>query len=531
MAIGFRASSGGNNAGGAAILAVPKPSGVQAGDVVVLHAAHRGGSGTSMTPSGWTPNAGPGFAVAGIAYGNSLYVAGGTAGGISTSPDGVTWTGRTSPFSSNRQIRCIEWDGTNFVAWGTFTGTVPEVATSTNGTAWTLRTTPFSANSNFGMGLAYDGAGNWVFVGTDGGIASSNNGGVNWAVASSIPAGWGTTLWYSGVAYGNGVWFLVGRISVSSTPKFGSSTDGDVWTDVTVPGDISSANVPQSCVFGDGVFLAVASGGTYTDVWTSSDASSFTKTSTTTGSGGYWPLKYANGTYLLQTSGNNQFRGSRDGSSWALYDESPKTFIGLAWGATYGWVCGAGTAAGVSLNPMITWTALGAQQNSTTVLGEQMWWRIAATVEPNYGITLSNSQKASGVAIALSGADPTQPVAAQYSAQVNASSATASAAALGSWTSCNGIDLMMTATATGTTVLANPTNYSLGSESASTGGGASSRETAANFYRSLTGVTTVGALTHTYNAAAVNIGQHLFIKEYVPVPSRGPAYIGGGYYG
>src|ERR1035437_5703041 len=69
--------------------------------------------------------------------------------------------------------------------------------------------------------------------------------------------------------------------------------------------------------------------------------------------------------------------------------------------------------------------------------------------------------------------------------------------------------------ATTTTLLAAPTNYTAAAQSASTTGTTSNVA-----YRILSVVTTVGSLTETYNAAAVNIGHHIFIMEAVSIPNK-----------
>jgi len=65
-----------------------------------------GRSGTlSTSPDGidWTSRT-SGFGssfIQGVTFGDGLYVAGGSSGTLSTSPDGITWTSRTSGFGSS----------------------------------------------------------------------------------------------------------------------------------------------------------------------------------------------------------------------------------------------------------------------------------------------------------------------------------------------------------------------------------------------------------------------------------------------
>lgn len=158
------------------------------------------------------------------------------------------------------------------------------------------------------------------------------------------------------------------------------------------------------------------------------------------------------------------------------------------------------------------WTNLSAK-NSTTILAQKLYWRVASSEPASYAVTIT-SNKASGVIIALSGADTIQPVITYFSGQNNASSQTVTAPALNSWVAANGIDVGFFGTATGTS-FSPPTNYTepANGESASTGAGAGSRTTSEIAYRALTGATTVGAISATAVDAAVNIGHHVFIKE------------------
>lgn len=74
--------------------------------------------------------------VNGLCYGNGLFVAVGDAGVLATSPDGVTWTSRTSGFGASN-IQHVAYDAVlGFVA----VGAGGKISTSTNGTSWTAQT-------------------------------------------------------------------------------------------------------------------------------------------------------------------------------------------------------------------------------------------------------------------------------------------------------------------------------------------------------------------------------------------------------
>lgn len=93
-------------------------------------------------------------------YGNGLYVVVGTNGALRTSPDLVTWTARTSQFSTS-VINCVATDGTNFVA----VGASGKISDSTDGITWTART---SGTSDEILRVAYSTQlGKWFAVGRD----------------------------------------------------------------------------------------------------------------------------------------------------------------------------------------------------------------------------------------------------------------------------------------------------------------------------------------------------------------------------
>ena len=170
------------------------------------------------------------------------------------------------------------------------------------------------------------------------------------------------------------------------------------------------------------------------------------------------------------------------------------------------------------VTPLTGWTDLtGANSGSG-----KFYWRLASSEPASYSVaTQAGSGKMSGVIIALSGADSTSPGSTQHSFKDNTSSATISAITLGTFASHNGIDLFLGGTSIGTTTgqpasYTEPTN---GSATNSGGGAANTKTTTGIAYRALSGVTTVGALSAVYGAAAVNDGFHVFIFEAVQVPS------------
>lgn len=158
-------------------------------DGVTTWTAVNGGYGSSGTFG--SPNT--------VAYGAGLFVSGSTKGAMFTSPDGITWTQRTSSFgtiSITNAIGKIRYDGSSlFVAIGGSSG-APKVATSSDGINWTQGTPGWT-----GIATALDyGNGYWTVCTSTGEIFTSPDG-TTWTSQTS-----GTSSAIIDVAYGNHKW-------------------------------------------------------------------------------------------------------------------------------------------------------------------------------------------------------------------------------------------------------------------------------------------------------------------------------------
>lgn len=150
-----------------------------------------GESGTLYTsPDGqtWTSRT-SGFGAESIydvhyASGLSLWIAVGTNGVLTTSSDGTTWTARTSNMSTN-QINAVWSSGTTVVAVGRGGGTTNTggIIYSTDGTTWTRKSQSVTVGDSY-FDVTYNGT-NWLVVGT----SSTNN-----AIYASTPSGTWTAL-------------------------------------------------------------------------------------------------------------------------------------------------------------------------------------------------------------------------------------------------------------------------------------------------------------------------------------------------
>lgn len=134
--------------------------------------------------------------------------------GISTSPDGVTWTPRTNP--SPQLLRDVIWTGSQFVSVGA--GGV--IVTSPDGVTWTLRTSGVSAPLNGGTASPSV----IVVVGDSGSLATSPDG-ITWTPRTS-----NTTFSLKKVA-----WTGAEFVAVGSSGRAIRSTDGVTWNVQATP--------------------------------------------------------------------------------------------------------------------------------------------------------------------------------------------------------------------------------------------------------------------------------------------------------
>jgi hypothetical protein len=127
-----------------------------------------GDFGTAYSTDGitWTKSGSTGFTFgnspACIGWNGSVFFIGGTQGNNATSPDGATWTLRTS-FGSNSNIYLVETIGSTFLLVWYFTtgaGAINAVvSTSTDGINWTSRQTAAAAARGYGSTASWSDVG------------------------------------------------------------------------------------------------------------------------------------------------------------------------------------------------------------------------------------------------------------------------------------------------------------------------------------------------------------------------------------
>ncbi len=317
--------------------------------VLVMPATSLGQAGTAWT-SQTSPAGDNGWQS--VTYGNGLFVAvafSGTGNRVMTSPDGSTWTIRTS--AADNQWISVTYGNGLFVAVAQ-TGSGNRVMTSPNGINWTIRT---SAANNQWRSVTY---GNGLFVavanfGTGNRVMTSPNG-INWTSRlSAADSGW------QSVTYGNGLFVAVAQTGTINN-KVMTSPDGITWTSQTAAAD----NQWFSVTYGNGLFVAVAWSGTGNRVMTSPNGSTWT--SRLSAADNNWQsVTYDNGLFVAvaSTGTNNQVM-----TSGTLIPPTPATPTATAGNAQATITVAQGSGPGGT--PFLsTVTAVGDNTKTCTVTG------------------------------------------------------------------------------------------------------------------------------------------------------------------
>ena len=221
-----------------------------------------------------------------LAYGNSLFVALGYTGYISTSSDGSTWAVSAQDANlGNNRWTSLAYDGTKFVALSY----IGYISTSTDGTTWTTAVQNANLGNNYWLGITY-GDNKFVAIGRDGHISTSDNG-TDWSVAVQL-TDLGAKTWqkitygddrfvaisslgYTAVSYNglswvvidtrnvlgaNSAWhdiiFVNGRyIAFNARGETSQSTDGIHWSNPVA--EFSTGGLWQSIAFGNNYYVVM----------------------------------------------------------------------------------------------------------------------------------------------------------------------------------------------------------------------------------------------------------------------------------
>jgi hypothetical protein len=266
------------------------------------------------------------------------------AGLIYTSPDGVTWTVRTSP-QMNR-FRGVTWSPSlNLLCAVSINGT-NRIQTSPDGVTWTVRTAPAVAGWR---AVTWAPALNlFVAVGATA-VAAWSPDGVTWTSGTGVPA----TRGWQGVTWAPSLGLFVatsGDTTGLTTDRIMTSADGKAWTGRTHP----AAQFGPGTVFGGnsncawsptlGLFVAAAKtpGGGPFYLVTSPDGVTWTVRTLPTGTGvattffgGVWDTvghRFVNGANASGFPSQYQWE-STDGVTWTPVNPDPGGVFN--WGNSY----------------------------------------------------------------------------------------------------------------------------------------------------------------------------------------------------
>ena len=260
----------------------------------------------------------------------SQFVAVGQSGLVLTSPNGTTWTPRTSGTSA--RMRAAVASGNLLVA----VGETGAIITSADGITWTPQTSGVSETLR---GVAASPTRYVTVGGQTASLIRFSDDGVSWAAATTVPALGALRA----VTWGNGQFVAVGASGAVLT-----SPNGQVWTQ-------QNANSTERL---DGAFWTGSNFTVFTStgkVLTSSDAATWTSAQST-------PPSWIEGltwsdTQFIAVGGSGKIKTSPDATAWTWQTSgTTNTIHGITW---------TGTFVPQTLDPV----ALGANLRKITVSG------------------------------------------------------------------------------------------------------------------------------------------------------------------
>jgi hypothetical protein len=262
------------------------------------------GNRVMTSPDGrtWTSRTSLSKLWGGVCYGDGLFVAVGQDGGIMYSNDGISWI--DSSVSSIFDITSVCFGESVFVAVCERGSASERVLTSSDGITWSPRTSPtlnwksVCYGNGIFVAVSESGTGNRVMTSPDG---------IVWTSQSSAS----NNDWQS-VCYGNGLFVAVSI--TGSGNRVMTSPDGIVWTSQSS----ASNNDWSSICYGNGLFVAVSYSGAGNRVMTSPDG--IVWTSQSSASNNNWSsICYGNGLFVaVAFSGTNSNRIMTSGKNLPL---------------------------------------------------------------------------------------------------------------------------------------------------------------------------------------------------------------------
>lgn len=268
---------------------------------------------------------------------NGTIVAVGNAGVITVSTDsGATWTAAT--YQTGATLNGVAYSPTNnnWVACGSSI-----IMTSTNGTTWNTHMAVMAGKNTifFGNGL-------YIACGSNGLLATSTDL-ITWTARTS---GLPTNIVYTAGAYGASTYVIVG--AVSTTGRIQSSPDGITWTSRTSNAGANSINHVIFAAGSINLFVAIAGAGV---IVTSPDGATWTAQASNLTAVSGIALAF-NGTTIVAVANSGKISSSTDGVTWtARTSNTTQSLTGVAWNGTM--FCVVGSNSDVVTSPDgTTWT-------------------------------------------------------------------------------------------------------------------------------------------------------------------------------
>jgi len=164
--------------------------------------------------------------------------------------------------------------------------------------------------SGLAVAVAYgnlSGAARWVVLGSSGVTCYSTNGGLSWIAGGSLAAG----TWTS-ITYGQGVWIAV---STGGTATSYSTDGGVTWT---AGGALPASSTWVSVAYGANKFIAISSSGAVNPAWSVDKGVTWSSTGSSgyIGSGTSTSVRYGQGVFVVTQSSSNNMSSSENGVVW-----------------------------------------------------------------------------------------------------------------------------------------------------------------------------------------------------------------------
>ena len=247
-----------------------------------------------------------------VEYGNGLFVASGDSGKILTSTDGINWTPQTSNMTSS--LNYVKFVNGNFISTSSVSG---KFVTSTDGVTWTAVQTSFNGL----VGITYANGKYYIAEYYNNSSCTSSN--LNRIITSSDLVNW-STITTAGAGYSFELIYANNRFLISQAcAVVQTSTDGTNWTKVSL--GISNENFLGAAFFNNQYYVFSKENNLYA----SSDAatwSSGTKLFDTTVSHAFPRLKTVNNrlfAFVMNSFSNVKLKSTTNGTTWTDLIETP----------------------------------------------------------------------------------------------------------------------------------------------------------------------------------------------------------------